>query len=96
MSSNTRTPGSPAVLENLNRSIGAEDLAKIRDIFACHGLKFTEATRIALKIFAAALPVLARGGKIVFKEPDSSTERGYSFLARTIERHPCDGADELA
>lgn len=50
----------------------------IKKIFSDHDLEYSDGTRIGRRLFAAALPVLARGGWIVFREADGQ-ERKYSL-----------------
>lgn len=47
-------------------------------IFQRYGMSSDEASRISLNVLAAALPLLARGGSLVFREPDGA-ERAYAF-----------------
>ncbi len=50
----------------------------LQRIFARYGYKMTDAARMALNLFAAALPVLQNGGEIVLREADGK-ERVYSW-----------------
>lgn len=64
--------------KRLNANISADQHAKLQATFRKYGMKLTDGMRIGLNFFAAALPVLARGGEIVFREKDGS-ERTYMF-----------------
>lgn len=55
-------------------------------IFARYGLASSDARRIGVRVLAGALPVLARGGEIVFREP-SGQERAYSFPRLKVASH---------
>ena len=68
----------PKETKRLNAIISARQHAKLQAVFRRYGMKLSEGMRIGLNIFAAALPVLARGGEIVFREEDGS-ERTYMF-----------------
>lgn len=62
--------------DQLNTILGAEKLAVLLKIFGLHGLRISEALKSGLSILAAVLPVLARGGQLVLREPDGA-ERIY-------------------
>ena len=68
----------PPPLDALSDLLGREKEELIRGLLAEHELSVPEGMRIALHIFAAALPVLARGGQLVFREPRGE-ERAYEF-----------------
>ena len=57
---------------------GIDQDARLQEIFDQYGLSYPEASRISRNVFAAALPLLARGGHLVFREPDG-VERSYAF-----------------
>ena len=64
--------------KRLNCTISATKHGLLKEIFKRHGLKMSEGIRMSVNIFAAVLPVLARGGELVLREPDGK-ERSYVF-----------------
>jgi len=64
--------------KRLNTAIDAKAHARVQSVFSTYGLKTSEGLRIGLNVFAAALPVLARGGELVFRDTDGQ-ERAYMF-----------------
>lgn len=93
MPSVARARPSPTFHKRISGTIDAESYAKLNGTFARYGLEISEAIRIALKFFAAALPVLARGGKVAFQEPDG-TERAYRFIPGRLARPTHGNADK--
>lgn len=65
-------------MKRLNAVISAKQHERLQAVFEQHGMKISEGMRIGLNIFAAALPVLAQGGELVFREQDGK-ERVYVF-----------------
>ena len=72
-------PFQTAGTKRLNTSISQKSYDNIQQQLASHGLRLSEAARIGVSLFAAVLPVLARNGKLIFREPDSGEERAYVF-----------------
>lgn len=64
--------------KRLHASMTSRQHDRLRSRFAKHGIRMADAIRIGANLFAAALPTLAAGGEIIFREPDGK-EKIYVF-----------------
>ncbi len=64
--------------KRLTGYISRKRYAQLKELFQRYNLTISEGVRIGLNVFAAALPLLGRGGELVFREPDGA-ERAYTF-----------------
>ena len=64
-------------MRRLNSAIDGKNLAQIQEALEPFGIKVSEALRIGLNLLASALPILAKGGTIIFRSRDG--QRTYSL-----------------